>query len=291
MVDVLIDAIIDSLKVFLVVVIVHILLSFLEHKISHSLEKNKKISPILGALFGLVPQCGFSVIASDLYIKNHITMGTIIAVFIACSDEALPLLLSDLDKIYMVIPLIVIKFVLAISVGLIVDCFIKKEKESVHEHLEHCEHEEEIHVGCCNHQIDNEKESKIKMHLLHPLIHSLKIFLYILIVNLVFGLIIFYVGEDKIANFLMEMKYFGPLFSVLIGLIPNCASSIIITELFLLEKISFGTTLAGLIVNAGLGMMILFKNKNIIKKTLIILLILIVVALIAGYVTCLIAGF
>lgn len=291
MVDVILDSLIDSLKVLTVVILFNVLLSFVENKLSHIFSHHEKASPLIGASLGLIPQCGISVVSSDLYIKNHISLGTIIAIFISCSDEALPILLSDKEKGIMVLPLILIKFILAICVGYIVDLIYKKNKVEVNNHLKDCHHKEEIHVGCCGHDIDNESESKVKKHIIHPLIHSLKIFLYVFVINLIFGLIIYFVGLDTFKEFLSQNKYLTPLYATLIGLIPNCASSVLVTELYLIDGVSFATLLAGLITNAGLGMVMLFKNKNMVKKTFIIMGIMVLIALISSYTISLIFGF
>lgn len=277
-------ALIDSLKVFGVVIIFYIILSFFEHKLSHALEHNKKISPLLGASFGIIPQCGFSIIASDLYLKQHITMGTLLATFIACSDEALPLLFSSKEKIIFVIPLLLIKFILGFVVGFVVDLIYTNNKKEIKEHFIHCEHQEEIKIGCCHHHINDVKENKLKQHLLHPFLHSLKIFLYVLVINIIFALLIYFIGEENLNNFLLSSKYITPLLTTLVGLIPNCASSVIITNLFINNSIGFGALASGLIVNAGLGMIYLLKDKHNRKHTIIILAILVSVSLITGYV-------
>lgn len=281
--NLLLDSLIDSLKILGVVFVFYIALSFFETKLSILLEKNKKVSPVLGAIFGVLPQCGFSVVAADLYLKRHITLGSLIAVFIACSDEALPILLSSGDKLPSVLPLIGLKICIAVAVGYLVDGIYRKNREEVHHHHEHCEHEEEIHIGCCQHEIDNPEEKTIHRHLIHPLIHSLKIFLYVYLINLIFGLSFYFIGEENIIRFLESNRFLSPLVAVLIGLIPNCASSVIITDLFLLNGIPFGACLSGLIVNAGLGMMFLFKDRDHRKETFMILTILISTALISGY--------
>lgn len=295
MLDVFIDALVDSLKVLAVVFLFNVLISFVENYISEKIEKDKKFSPLLGAAFGLVPQCGFSIVASDLYIKRHITMGTLIAVFIACSDEAIPLILAEPSKALMVLPLIGIKFVLGFIVGYLVDFIIVKlSKNKVVRETEiqvDNSNKNESHVGCCHHHIEGENESQLKNHLIHPLLHSLKIFGYVFVINMLFGIIIYYVGEENISAFLLNNKYLAPLYTTIIGLIPNCASSVIITKLYVLDKLSFGACMAGLIVNAGLGFMVLLKNKKMIKKTMIILSILVTVSLIFGYSCCLIFGF
>lgn len=291
MLDVLIDALIDSVKVLVVVFIFYIILSFLEDRLSKALEHNKKLSPLLGAMFGLIPQCGFSVVASDLYIKEHITMGTLIAIFISCSDEALPIILSSHDKAWHIIPLILIKFIYGFIVGFLVDVIYRKSKLNKEKHLKDCHHEDEIHIGCCGHEIDNRAENKWHKHLVHPLIHSLKIFCYVLVVNLLFGLIIYYIGEDSFAAFLRSNRFLTPLYAAIIGLIPNCASSVVVTELYLMNQISFGATLAGLITNAGLGLVVLLKHKEMLKKTFVIIAILFLAAILMGYGVCFIIGF
>ncbi len=293
-------SLIDSLKVLGFAFIIYVILSFLEGKITNLLKKHKGINPILGASAGLIPQCGISVIAADLYLKKHITMGTLVAVFFACSDEALPILLSDHTKALWIIPLLLIKLVMGFSIGYLVDLFIDKRQE----HLEHVHNEEEhhphehqhegedesmkdmdnVHVGCCHHHIE-EDESKLKVHLLHPFIHSLKIFIYVFAVNILFGLIIHWIGgEDVLISFLSKNEALAPIVSAVVGLIPNCASSVLITEIFLLDGLPFAGLVSGLAVNSGLGLVYLIKNRKSIKDVLIILGILFTSAVAVGYI-------
>ena len=284
-------ALLDSLKVLAFVFVFNVLLSFFESFFTNKLAKSHKINPLTGSLFGLIPQCGVSVISADLYIKEHLTMGTIVAIFIACSDEAIPIILSNPSKALYVLPLLLSKIIIGFVVGFLVDFIYKKSKENVHHHHEECEHEHEVKVGCCNHDINNDEESKLHKHLIHPLIHSFKLFIYIFVINFIFGTIIFYIGEDTIETILKNNKYFTTIYATIIGLIPNCASSVIITNLFINGNLSFGSTLAGLITNAGLGMVVLLKNKKMIKKTIVIIGILVLTALVSGYVINLIFDF
>lgn len=289
--DVLLDALIDSLKVLAIAFVLYLIISFLEEKIAHLLGKKNKVSPLIGSALGLVPQCGLSVVAADMYEKHHITMGTIIALFLACSDEALPILLSNKEKILSVLPIILVKFVFGFIIGFMVDIFYTKEKHEVDEHLEHCEHhmEEEIHHGCCNHEIEDGHESKIHKHLVHPLLHSLKIFAYVLGINIVMGLIIYFIGgEEVLSTALNDAKWFGPIISTLIGLIPNCAASVVITEVYLINGITLGACISGLCVNAGLGLLFLFKGHTPLKEKFAILAILFVSSIVLGYGTDLI---
>ncbi len=290
--SVILDALLDSLKVLALIFIAYVILAFLEKKIAKKIENNYHLNPFLGSLFGLIPQCGFSVVASDLYLKRHITMGTLVAVFIACSDEAIPIFLTFPEKILMIFPLLLIKFIVGFTVGYLVDIVYTKSKKEVAHHQDECEHQEEIHIGCCHHVIEEKKEeNKFSQYLLHPLIHSLKIFIYILIVNIAFGLLVYFVKEENIKLFLENSSYFTPFVAVLVGLIPNCASSVILADLYLTNCITFGSCMAGLICNAGLGFVILLKNKNSIRNTLTILGIVSLVGLITGYVLNLIMGF
>ncbi len=281
----------DSLISFAVIFAIYVIIELVENKISNKLQKSKKFSPIFGALFGLVPQCGFSVVATDLYVKRHITVGTLLAMYIATSDEALPILLSSPDKILYALPLLAIKFVLAFVVGYLVDIIYTKSKKQVVTHEEHCDHhEEEVHDGCCHHHIEGEKKTA-KDYLLHPLLHSLKIFAYILVINIAFSLAIHFIGEEAIYGALEKAKYFSPLLATLIGLIPNCAASMIISTIYLNGGIGFGACLAGLICNAGLGIMFLFKDNKNKKENFAILGVLIGVAIVFGYIASLILGF
>ncbi len=295
MLDVFLDATLDTLKAVAVVFILNIIISFVEGKISTKVVKESKLSTLFGSAIGLIPQCGFSIVASDMFIKKKITIGTLVAVFITCSDEALPMMLSNPSKMIYILPLLGIKFVAGFLVGTLLDFILDKvnKPQSFDEVM--VSDEEVIQKGCCNHDIEeNAKQTKlqfVKEHLLHPFIHSLKIFIYIFIVNMLFGTIIYYVGEDVISSFLTSYYYLTPLLSILVGLIPNCASSVIITELFLQGSLSFGACLSGLICNAGLGLVYLIKNKKNIKDVLIIILTLVITALIFGYGSILIESF
>lgn len=291
MVEVLQDALLDSFKIFVFVFLFYFVFSFLENKLTIAIENSKKINPLTGGVIGLIPQCGVSVISADLYVKNHLTLGTIIAVFITCSDEAIPILLSKSDTALYIIPLIIIKLLIGSAVGFLVDLIYKKSKVKVVEHNRECEHEYEIKVGCCHHEINAIADSKIKTHFFHPFIHSIKLFLYILVFNFALGTIIYFLGEENFVNILENNKYFTPIYATIIGLIPNCASSVLITNLFISGKLSLGTTIAGLITNSGLGIMVILKNKKTIKKAIIIMTILVLTALVSGYVLNLIFGF
>ena len=281
--DILLDSLKDSVLIFAFVFLFHVILSFIETPVSNFLVKRKKTAPIFGALFGLIPQCGTSVIAADLYIKKLITFGTLIAVFLACSDEALLVLLGAwIEKTLAIFPLIGLKLAAGILFGFLIDLVIAR-----HQKLEEVDHIDEKHE-CHEHHHEN---TPIHAHLVHPLIHALKIFIYVFIINLALGLLIGWVGEENFASFMISNRYLAPLFTSIIGLIPNCASSVLITELYLSGTLSFGALFAGLLVNSGLGVMILIKEYKNIKQTLLILGVCFAIAVSLGYLTCLVSGF
>ena len=279
--DILLDSLKDSILIFAFVFLFHVILSFIETPVSNFLIKRKKTSPIFGALFGLIPQCGTSVVAADLYTKRLITFGTLIAVFLSCSDEALLVLLSSWnEKTLAIFPLIGLKLAAGVLFGLLIDLIIRKQTL---EEVDHIEEEKECH----EHHHEN---TPAHAHLIHPLIHAIKIFIYVFVINLALGLLIGWVGEDNFKNFMISNRYLAPLFTSIIGLIPNCASSVLITELYLSNTLSFGALFAGLLVNSGLGIMILIRHKEI-KKTLVVLGVCFAIAVGLGYLTCLVSGF
>jgi len=283
-----------------VLFVVYFLIELLEYKNIFKFEKSKllkgKSSPVMGALFGSVPQCGFSVISSELYSKRKISIGALIAVFVATSDEALPLMISNYKAIPSLLLLLAVKIVMAIIIGYLamllyskVFKFEKIENKSLENNKEnHCEkeqpdehkdeHEEHLHA-CCHHDLQDEK-----FDWKHPLIHCLKITLYIFIFNVVFGMIVELVGEDNLISFLGTNHFLQPLLAVIIGLIPNCVSSVVITELYLAGGLTFGSIVAGLSVNAGIGLIVLFKENKNKKENLFIVLSLIIPSLVFGYI-------
>lgn len=281
--DITLDALKDSALVFLFVFIFHLILSFIDYKFANFLVKRKKSAPMFGSMFGLIPQCGTSVLGADLYLKKYITIGTLTAIFLSCSDEGIIVLLSSMDgsKMIMILPLIALKFSIGFLVGMIVDIIYNKQKI---EQVDEVKEEKECHV----HHHENDSFHK---HFIHPLIHSIEIFVYVLIINLILGFTIGLIGEEKFASFMTSNRYLTPLFSSIIGVIPNCSSSLLITELFVDNNLSFGAMLAGLLMNSGLGTMVLFRHFKECKNVLYILLICFSVSLIAGYTVCLLFGF
>lgn len=281
--DVLLDSLIDTAKILPILFLVYFLIELLEYKNVFKFENSKllkgKASPIMGSLFGTVPQCGFSVVSAELYSERKISIGALVAVFIATSDEALPIMLSDYKSIPALLCLMATKIVFSVLVGYLTMFLygkLFKDKPTQTTPLTHDEHEH-IHA-CCNHDLeDNTFNWK------HPLIHCLKITLYIFIINVIFGTILMFVGEDNLIKFLNSSSIFQPVLAILIGLIPNCVSSVVLTELYLMSGLSFGSIVAGLSVNAGIGLIVLLKTNKNKKENLFIILTLLISSLIVGY--------
>lgn len=281
--DIIFDALKDSLLVLSFVFVIHVILSYFETKISSLLTRKKRLGPIFGSLFGLIPQCGTSVLGADLYIKKYISMGTLIAIFLSCSDEAFIAILAsgNIDRIKMLLPLLGLKFVIGCFIGFFVDLIFRKQE--VRDLTGH------VHSETCRvHHMEN---TPVHVHLVHPLYHSLEIFAYVLVINLVLGFTIGFIGEERFMSFVQMNKYLSPLFSSIIGLIPNCASSLLLSELFIEGNLSFGALTSGLLVNAGLGFIVLLKNRRSAKNILLIISICFITAVIVGYICCLIFGF
>lgn len=260
MIDVLLDTLLDAAKLIPFLYLTYLLLEFIEHRAKEQTEalmkKAGKWGPFLGGALGAVPQCGFSASMSNLYAENIISMGTLVAVFLSTSDEMLPIMISGISsgdiRAWSVVKILLVKILLGVVVGFIVDGVArlcsKKEKNIDIESLCH-----DDHCGC--------EEGNI---FLSALIHTLKILAFILVVSFALNTVIYFIGEDALGNFISSLPVVvGPLATALVGLVPNCASSIVITQLYMSGVISAGSMLAGLLSGSGIGLLILFRvNKN-----------------------------
>lgn len=271
-ISILLDSLIDAAKLLPILFAIYLLVEYLEHKNNnfvHGLfEKSKKSGPILGALFGTIPQCGFSVIASELFSKKAISVGTLIAVFVATSDEAIPLMLAHPDRIYSLLGLLLLKFVIAGLSGLLIDFAVKSELTP---HLFHEEDEHHFHGNC---------ESCDDGILKSAIIHSVRIFVFIFVVSVVLGIFTEYLSPFM--EFIENDKLLQILLAPLFGIIPNCAASVVLTEMFLAGKITFAALCGGLCTGAGVGLLVLFKQNKNRKQNLSILLTVYIIGVVSG---------
>ncbi|MFA5293480.1 MAG: putative manganese transporter [Phycisphaerae bacterium] len=291
MMEFLTEALVDTLKLLPLLVVIYFFVSFLEYRygdrMGSILTRFGMFNPVVGAMFGCIPQCGFSVVGSALYVKRLISIGTLLAVFLSTSDEAVPVLLSMPGKAHMVWTLIAIKAGIAIIAGIGVDLLLRRlpaEKQAapaIADNHHEDEHEHEHHAGCCAHDLD-EKHSKFKALVLHPLQHSIKIFIYLLVLSAILNLIIEKVGEKRIAEMLLSGTVFQPFLASLIGLIPNCFASVLLAKLFADGTISFGSLVAGLCAAGGLGLLVLVRENKSFKDTLFVIALLVVISVLAG---------
>lgn len=276
---VLLHAFLDSLKVFPFLFLMYVLIELLENRTNFTKNKTLltgNLAPLLGSATGIIPQCGFSVMAAKLYDKRLIRAGTVLSVFLATSDEAIVLLLTSgvASKTAAVMPVIAILFAVAVGVGYLFNFLTRNAP------LQTLAEGEDVHGTPCGH--DHEEDSNLHRYLLHPLTHALQIFAYILAVNILFGMIMHY-AEGAIESFLQSGKWYQPLISAAIGLIPNCAASTVITQAYILNGLTFGGFIAGICANAGLGFTILFRNRKTLRRAFVLLGVMYAVSVATGY--------
>ena len=286
------DAVIDSLKLipslFIIFLFIEIFENYFAHKVANIMSFSKKMGPLFGAMLAIIPQCGFSVIMTTLFIKRYITIGTLTAVYIATSDEAIPILIANPSEYSTVLKIILIKLFMAILVGYGTDFALKEQN------LHHCKDNKkpcmhlknfESEKGCCKHDI---KENKIKNIIIHPIKHTFIIFLFILFICVCLNYILNFVNEETYVALNIKHPVIEIILFTFFGLIPNCAVSVLITMLYLKNIIGFASVIAGLITNAGLGLLILFTRKRSFKNFLIIISILIATGFLTGIIFSLI---
>ena len=274
--EVFIDCLLDTLKVFPFILVIYILIELFEHKASFI--KNKKLlqgnlAPLAGTLTGIIPQCGFSVMAAKLYEGGLITAGTLLAVFIATSDEALIILVTNPAGIPWVLPLIAVKIAAGVVFGYAANIVLRGKTAVPVRPVA------DVEGYSCGRE--HEGKSNIKLYLVEPLVHSLKIALYIFAVTLVFGYVFEYNRDAIIAAF-VGGPYVEPLITSAIGLIPNCASSAVLAQTFCSGGITFGGLAAGLCCNAGLGFAVLLKNTKKLARNLALIGALYAVSVVVG---------
>lgn len=256
MLDCFIDGLIDTLKVFPFLLISFYIIEILEHKINSNkrLESSGKYGPVLGSLLGIIPQCGIASIATNLYVTGIITLGTLISVFLSTSDEMIPILLSEKVSIKLILIILGIKLVVGLVSGLLIDLVYPRKIKS---HYEICEEE---HCHCDDHKF------------ISAFKHTINISLFILVINVLLNMVFNYGLNDYLSSLLLKDSIFSPIITSLIGLIPNCASSIVITKLYLASSISFGSMIAGLLTNSGIALVVLFKTNRNLKENINIIL-------------------
>lgn len=302
--DAFLDAGLDCLKILPILYLVYLLVEYLTHKKEEKfvamVSKNSKTGVLIGATLGCIPQCGFSTVMADMFNHKLIGIGTLIAVFVATSDEAIPIMLNYPNQIVNILLIIGIKFVLALIFGYLFyfgySCISKFEHKKQNladsgaevnsvEYLQHhnCkidehhlhphnhEHEKNEPCDCCSDNI-----------FLEALKHSLIIVLYVFIANLIINILFAFIGEDVLVNALMVSPLLQIVLAPLIGLIPNCVSSVVLIELYLNGALIFPALIGGLSAGSGVGLIVLFKNTKNFKQNILILTSLYIIGVVIG---------
>lgn len=265
--DVVLDALIDSAKLIPFLFIIYILLEYIDRKsgttVYSAISKAKKLGPLFGGIIGAVPQCGLSAAAATLYSNKVISVGVLLAVFLSASDDMVPIFITEAVPVIKLIKVLFCKMIIGVVTGYLVDIFIRlvKKKEEAPKPTVRMMSRKQVAsadtvqictASCCR---GNFWLAVTK--------HTLQVFGFVFVVSIILGIVIGAVGEDVIGRMLGSTPVLGQFAASLIGLIPNCASSIIITQLYLSGTLNTGSFIAGLLVNAGVGILTLLRsNKN-----------------------------
>lgn len=277
------DVLIDAVKLLPFLFFTYVVMEYMEHKMEGktkgAVEKSGRFGPFFGAVFGAFPQCGFSAAASNLFAGRVITLGTLIAVFLSTSDEMLPILISEQVGIGAILKLLGIKVLVGMAAGFLVDLFPRKGKAvhvfSMYDGNEMA-HMDIVHV--CEHG-----HCRCEEGIFRPAVrHTIQIFLFILLFSFALNLVIGIVGEDFLADLIRNKPIVGHMTAGLVGLIPNCAASVAITQLYLEGIMGLGTMMAGLLVGSGVGLLVLFRVNDNRKENVGITCLLYLIGVVSG---------
>lgn len=277
MLEVVEDTFLDGVRLVPFLFVAYLAMEYLEHRTGEGVRKlmgwagrqgRVHAGPVVGGLLGAVPQCGFSAAASNLYAGRVITLGTLMAVYLSTSDEMLPILISERAPAGMILTVLGAKAVIGMTAGLIIDCVAGKRGR---------EDGRGIHDMCCQEHCHCERGI-----FRSALSHTLQITFFILAVTFVLNLALHFAGEDVLANLILNRPVLGPLLASLVGLIPNCAGSVAITQLYLEGAMGMGSALAGLLAGSGIGLLVLFRVNHDRKENLKILGLLYGIGVIVG---------
>lgn len=278
MIDVILDTLIDSAKLIPFLFLTYLAMEYVEHKAADSMKrmilKAGKTGPALGAILGIIPQCGFSAAASSLYAGRIITIGTLLSIYLSTSDEMLPLMISQKVEAVVIFKILLIKVIVAMAAGFLLEALFGKKL-----HI-HAKHRDDIQIArLCENDKCNCEEKNIFWS---ALMHTLEITVYILIFSFVINLIVEFVGIERLTGTILNMPVIGEIIAGIVGLIPNCAASVAITQLYLEGAIGLGSLMAGLLVGAGVGLLVLFRVNDDRRENLKIVALLYCTGVIAG---------
>lgn len=276
MLDVVLDTLVDGVKLLPFLFLTYLAMEYIEHKTTaktkNTIKKSGKLGPLVGGILGAFPQCGFSTAGSNLYAGRVITLGTLISIYLSTSDEMLPVFLSEKVPMSTILSMIAVKAVIGMVAGFIIDFVIRIRKSS----------QEQDFTSKIGHMCDHDHCHCDKSIVKSALNHTLTIFAFILVISFLLNTAVFFVGEDSIAGIILDRPVLGSILSGIVGLIPNCAASVVITQLYVEGVISIGATMSGLLVGAGAGLIVLFKENRDIKENIKIVALLYAIGVACG---------
>lgn len=272
MLDVIIDTLMDAIKLLPFLFIAFLIIEVIEHKLSNrskdAVVKAGKFGPVFGSLLGAIPQCGFSVLATNLYVTRILSLGSLIAIYLSTSDEMLPVLLSNHMPLKSILVILLIKVIVGMMFGFIIDLIIRRKEDKKHEHIHDiCEHD---HCHCENNILTS------------SLIHTFKTLLFIVLITFILNILFEYGGNKLIEKIFLKNSIFAPLIASLVGLIPNCGASVILSELYVSGAISIASLISGLLTGSGVALLVLFKSNKNIKENFSILGLVYLIGVIVG---------
>ena len=260
MLHVLTDTLIDSVKLFPFLLLTYIAMEYLEHRTSSKtrelVKKSGRFGPAIGGVLGAFPQCGFSAAASNLYAGRVITLGTLIAIYLSTSDEMIPVFISEKVSVSIILTIVGIKIVVGMIAGFLIDLIMRRSANAIDIN--------ETIGGICEHEHCHCENGILKSALKHTLI----IMMYIVLISFALNVLIFFIGQENLGHIILNQPFLGNLIAGMVGLIPNCAASVVITQLYLQGIMSTGSMLAGLLAAAGVGFLVLFKVNYDMKENI-----------------------
>lgn len=274
MLQVITDTLIDTVKLIPFLFLTYLAMEYLEYRTGEKskgmIKKAGRMGPVFGGVLGIVPQCGFSTAASNLYAGRVISLGTLIAIYLSTSDEMLPILISEQAPLELILRILLAKAAIGLAAGMMIDVIISRKRMEEHAHIhEICENE---HCHC--------EKGVVRS----ALTHTAQIVFFILLVTFALNLILHFVGEEALAGLILNRPLLGPVLAGIVGLIPNCAGSVVITQLYLQGAMGLGAAMAGLLTGSGVGLLVLFRVNHNKKENLMILTLLYGIGVLAGIV-------
>lgn len=274
MLDIIFDTLSDGIKLLPFLFLTYLAMEYLEHKAGNSMQrtiqKSGKWGPVIGGVLGAFPQCGFSAAASNLYAGRVITLGTLLSIYLSTSDEMLPVLISENAGIDMILKILGFKIVIGMAAGILIDFLISRFYRGKDEQLQIGHMCEQHHCHC---------ERGILKSALH---HTVEIFLYLLLISFALNIVIAVIGEDFLANLILNRPVIGELIAGAVGMIPNCAASVVITQLYLKGILGAGALMSGLLSGAGVGILVLLRVNDRRRDNVGIIALLYAVGVLAG---------